>query len=98
MARLLFQLFVLDPLSLISAYQAACRCVNPPHGCLSLGEPCYIGVYHGVLGHFWGRKITFPKSIGICSEVVVEAGNRPETPKKVIFEHRGGATVGQAAT
>ena len=26
------------------------------------------------------------------------AGNRPETPKKVVFDHRGGATVGQAAT
>ena len=32
MARLLFQLFVLDPLSLISAYQAARRWANPPMG------------------------------------------------------------------
>ena len=72
--------------------------MNPPHGCLSHGELCYIGVYHGVLGHFWGQKITFPKSIGICSGVVVEAGNRPETPKKVILVVMGGAPVGQAAT
>ena len=26
------------------------------------------------------------------------AENRPETPKKVVFDHRGGAAVGQAAT
>ena len=54
-------------------------------------------VFHGVLGHFRGRKITFPESIGICSEVVVEAENHSETPQKVVFEHRGGVTVGQAA-
>ena len=58
----------------------------------------FIGVYHGVLGHLWGRKITFPKSIGICSEVVVEAENHSETAQKVIFVVMGGATVGQAAT
>ena len=97
MARLLFQLFVLDPLNVISARQAAPRCVNPPHVCLSRGELCYIGVYHGVLGHFWGQKITFPKSIGNCSVVVVEAGNRPEKPQKVIFKPQGCPTGGQAA-
>ena len=26
------------------------------------------------------------------------AENRPKAPQKVVFDHRGGATVGQAAT
>ena len=71
---------------------------EPTYGYLRCGQPCYIGVFQGVLGHFWGQKITFPKSIGICSGVVVEAGNHPETPKKVILVVMGGAPVGQAAT
>ena len=87
MVRLLFQLFVADPLNLILAPQITPRCVNPPHGCLSHSGLCYIGVYHGVLGHFWGKNITFPKSTGIHSEVAVEAGNCPEKPQKVILRH-----------